>query len=64
MSVKSDVKMLAAQHGFGIRNEYDRLRVVDNHRWAGDCVSDLELVEQEDGRVVDAPDAVKVHGVR
>lgn len=56
--------MLPAKYGFSSGNEHDRLCVVNNHGRALDHVAYLQLVEQENRRVIHAPYAIEVHGVR
>ena len=56
--------MLPTKHSLGIGREQDRLRIVDDHRGPLHDVTDTKLVKEENRRVVNPPDAVKVHGVR
>ena len=61
--MKSDIQVFTTQDGLSARDEDDRLRVVNNHRWARHRVSNLQAVKQEHWRVVHAADDVEVDGM-
>lgn len=62
--MECDVKMLSAEHGFGIRDEYDGLCIIDNHRWPRDGITNPEFVKQEHRCIRNAAYPVKVDRMR
>lgn len=55
--------MLASQDCLRSGNHYNRLGVVDNHSRPFHYIADLQIVEQENGGIVDSPHLVEVNTV-
>lgn len=61
--LQCDIQMFTCQHRLRTWNQHNSLCIIDDHRGSFDRVAHLECREQEDRRVIDAPDFSKVDAV-
>lgn len=55
--------MVTCQDRLCTRNDDDRLRVVDDHRWTIHDIANLKVTEQKYGGVVNSPNLVEINAV-